>query len=88
MRARHLHHARAEGFFLDRLFPRRFFPLLAAVLISVLAVFPVGHESLLSGYCLASSPLVQVRREFNTGEDARACISPAGCAAPASAPEL
>jgi hypothetical protein len=54
----------------------------------VLAVFPVGHESLLSGYCLASSPLVQVRREFNTGEDARACISPAGCAAPASAPEL
>src|SRR5208337_741913 len=47
MRARHLHYARAEGFFLDRLFPRRFFPLLAAVLIYVLAVFPVGHESLL-----------------------------------------
>ena len=64
MRARHLQCARAKSFFLDRLFPRRFFPLLATILVTVLAILSVGHEypPPRSRYCLASPESPQVRQ--------------------------
>jgi hypothetical protein len=46
VRARHLQCARSKGLFLDRLFAGLLLPLFffAAILISVLAILPVGHE--------------------------------------------
>jgi hypothetical protein len=62
MRARHLQRPRTKGFFFDRPFRGLLFPLLAAILIPVLPILPVGHEPppVRSAYCLASPGSLQV----------------------------